>query len=152
MAYHESYLKLIKSSWGIVIGYKGEIISTDKENPDPDFEQLCDSVFLKLRLTLNHVYVEQIKILIENGIRWIAVVLPVNSNLYITVTEIDFNMCNFQIEGFFFGVANWLCNYFNIEMPQFSYFYDRKLNSYFFYFDEDDNDQSFNLLYPEVEG
>ena len=138
MIYHEHFYKLFKTSWGILIGFKGQI---GRLNDTEDFSKLIkisDSIFLKLTISEKNKFIHENINKIINGIIWAASQLHIDENILIVIDEIDLNFCNFQIEGLFFGIAEWLCSYYNLKIPPYMSTYNRDLNKYEFSFEKSD--------------
>jgi len=118
MENYESYFRLFKTSWGILIGFSGNI-KEDIIDADVNLIKINHSLTLKLNIPEQNKYIHSNKTLIENGILWVYDNIPNKKNIIVEINQIDLNFCNFQLEGLFFGVANWLCNYYNINMPNY---------------------------------
>lgn len=146
---YESYYRLFESSWGILIGYSGKIIEANSSSTSDDLIKINSSIFLQLDIPSENKYIKDNLQMIVNGIKWVSSFFTNKSPLIIVINKIDLNFCNFQIEGLFFGIANWICNYLNKPLPTFYYKYDNINNKYLFWFDVDDI-KSRQLLYPDV--
>lgn len=142
----ESHFIVSKTSWRIYISFAGNII--EKNSETADLIKINDFLFLKLNIPETNQYIHGNKLLIENGILWIADSIPDKSPKIIEIHTIDFNFMDFQIEGLFFGIAHWLSAYYNIEMPAYNVKYERHKRKYIFWFNEDHKEAT-NLLYPE---
>jgi hypothetical protein len=144
---YESYFKLFQSSWGILVGFVGTVIE-DSQVIEDNLIEINSCLFLRLNIPIQNKYIHDNKSIIENGILWISDIIPnTGGKKIIEINMIDLNFCNFQIEGLFFGIANWICNYYQITMPNYHSKYDRIQNKYMFWFAENDA-KSMNLLYP----
>lgn len=139
----ESYFRLFKSSWGILIGIKGEILDFELPKEDKEIYHIVDDIYLEINIPLQNKYIHSNKIFIINGIKWVKNKLP-RKKILLRINEIDLNFCNFQIEGLFFGAANWICKYYNEELPEFESRFDKKDNKYYFM-----DDSLEKLLYPD---
>jgi hypothetical protein len=144
---YESYYRLFKTSWGILIGFAGNI-RKDLGNKETNLIKINDFLYLKLNIPNQNKFIHDNRYLLENGILWVANILPDKTHVIIEINKIDLNFCNFQIEGLFFGMSNWLCSYYNIDIPNYYSKYDKNTNSYLFWFDVDD-EKSVKLLYPD---
>ncbi|MDA6070852.1 hypothetical protein NJT12_14635 [Flavobacterium sp. AC] len=147
MGDYESYFRLFKSSWGILIGFKGEILEMSEEFEMNDLIKINDFLYLQLNISNENKYIHNNKTKLENGIQWVSEIFPKQKKVLIKINEIDLNFCNFQIEGLFFGIASWICNYYKVEMPNYHSTFDKDSNKYLFSFDEND-EISKKLLYP----
>lgn len=146
MKNYESYFRLFQSSWGILIGFTGNIIENNIDLEDGLIE-IDNYLSLRLNIPNQYKYIYDNKSMLENGILWVSDIIPDKKKKIIEINMIDLNFCNFQIEGLFFGIANWICNYYQISMPNYFYKYDKVQNKYIFWFAENDI-KSMNLLYP----
>lgn len=147
MGNYESYFKLFKSSWGILIGFKGEILEVPEVFVMGDLIKINDFLYLQLNVSNDNKYIHNNKTKLENGIRWVSAYFPKQKSFLVKINEIDLNFSNFQIEGLFFGIASWVCNYYKAEMPNYHSTFDKDSNKYLFGFDEND-EVSKELLYP----
>ena len=151
MAQFESFYAISKSSWGIRIGFTGEFINNPTDLLLTDSIKINHNVYLKLQLNnIESPYMIENRWRLENGVKWVESLIPEDIRILITLNSIDFNLCDFQPEGFFFGIADWICKFYNINMPVYYYSYDNKVRRYFFWFDDKDI-FSTKLLHPDEE-
>jgi hypothetical protein len=145
---YESYFRLFQSSWGILIGFVGNIMEKSLEIED-NLIEINSYLSLRLNIPSQNKYIHDNKSIIQNGILWVSDIIPNKEKKIIEINIIDLNFCNFQIEGLFFGIANWICTYYQISMPNYYSKYDKIQNKYIFWFAENDM-KSMSLLYPDV--
>lgn len=139
----ESYFRLFKSSWGILIGIKGDIIDDEISFVEKNIYHIVDEIYLELNIPLQNKYVHENKTYLINGIKWVKNVFP-DKKILLRINEVDLNFCNFQVEGLFFGVANWICKYYNMELPEYECRFNNEENKYYFI-----NESLEKLLYPD---
>ncbi|MFH6995093.1 hypothetical protein [Flavobacterium sp. FlaQc-48] len=149
MENHNSCFRLFKSSWGILIEFTGKINDVTEEDleAETNLTQINDSLFLKLNISKQNKFIYANKFYLENGLLWVSDSIPDKKITIIEIDKIEFDFLNFQIEGLFLGIASWICNYYQIPMPEYSCIYDRDHKKYLFYFNDI---RSKKLLYPNV--
>lgn len=141
---HTSLFKIIESSWGIIIEIKGKIELFSSKNIS-GIVKIDDFLFLDLS---KYEYMsDENKNKIINGLVWVNNLIPKDKKIVLIVEEFSLNPANFQIEGLFFGMAQWISSYYNFPLPDFHYKYSKTTNKYIFWFDESDK-RSSDLLYP----
>lgn len=143
MSIHESALKIIECSWGIIIEIKGTI-EPITENETKGKVKINDFLFLDLSKYENMNIENKNKI--SNGLVWVSDLIPKNERTVIRIVELGINPSNFQIEGLFFGMALWLSTYYGFSLPKFYHSYSKEQNKYLFWF-ENNNERNLELLY-----
>ncbi len=118
-----------KTSWGIFVSIDVE------EIPFVDTMQydvkITETIFLKLDWDSNpykNEVLEWISKAIINTIEKISIPNPICFH----ITKLDFNECNFQEEGFYYVMLEWLAKKYKFELPQLNAYYDRETNRYIF--------------------
>ncbi|SHL02039.1 hypothetical protein SAMN05444484_10133 [Flavobacterium chilense] len=150
MENHKSCFRLFKSSWGILIEFAGKINNATEDDDlksEPNLIKINDSLFLKLNISEQNKFIHENTIYLENGLLWISDSIPDKKTKIIEIDNIEFDFLNFQIEGLFLGIASWICNYYQIPMPNYFCMYDSDHKKYLFWFDDI---RSKKLLYPNV--
>ena len=99
----ENYYKLFKTSWGILIGLKGDFIEKPELNLVDSVTQIRNNLYFDLNIPEKNLFIHSNRTLLENGIRWVADNLPSDKRILIKLNQIDMNFSNFQLEGFFFN-------------------------------------------------
>lgn len=138
MSIYEAYYRVFKTSWGILIGFRGEFLEMPDSSLLSNATQINDTLFFSWDIPEENLLPYKNRFLIENGIRWVANEIPSDKTLLINLKSLDVNFCNFQIEGLFFGIAYWICSYYNIQVPLHEVKYDSQLNKYLFSLNDKD--------------
>lgn len=120
-----TYRILGKAMWGIVITIDAVIHGGQKEN--------CPRVGL-ISLDISNVgYLsEQEKNYLTCGVRWVYDLIKIENETLVKIESIRFNPCDYQAEGLFFAMAEWLSKEYDFEMPEYSYHFDKENNRYIF--------------------
>lgn len=126
-----------KTSWGIRVEFQGRIIDCNRYLGTAT--RVTDSIGIALDIPETNEYVHSHFSLLTQGIVWVSDLLP-NDPIVIAIERIDFNFLDFQAEGFFFGIAKWLCDYFKIPTPPYKVEYDNTNRKYLFWILNKKND------------
>lgn len=123
-----TYFKVFKSTWGLIIGFECNV--SNYQNFETDLIKVNDLIFLKnnSNIVLNLDYIK----LITYGILWANSKANTNIKIILEIKKIEFNAFDYQKEMFFFGIANWFCNFYNVEMPIHEINYDKGNKKYVF--------------------
>lgn len=122
MDQHRNTYFVRKSSWGIIIIQEGFIIK-EFELLD-SFYELGNGVYLNIIFNLSEDY---LRFLID-GAKW--VLDYIDDDILITISNIELNPNDFQKEGLFFSMAEWLSTYYDFALPEFEVNFDRTKNEY----------------------
>lgn len=131
----ESLYRISKTSWCIQTIYKGTFI----DNPESALLSESIAVTSDIYLYVNpeqsfmKLTADNIPLLV-NGIRWVEHVFPENETILISIDDILLNFNDFQEEGFLFGIAHFICDYYKKPMPQYTVSFNRDKWKYQFKF------------------
>lgn len=123
---------LLKSSWGIVIFLDvEELLAPSLLNTDI---LVCDNVFLRIDddVRLNKEIAERY---ISQGIRSLSEVLYDRLQGRVVcffVKAIEFNNTDFQVEGLYCAIREWIGKYYDIEIDAVKVRYEQIQNKYIF--------------------
>jgi hypothetical protein len=124
--------QLLKSSWGIVIFLEiDEILSPSINETDI---RITDNIFLRI----NDTYKLNKKTIADwmgAGIKALSAEINKkvsNANVCYEVKGIDFNYADFQDEGLYCAVQEWISKYYEIALTPIDIKYDREKNKYIF--------------------
>lgn len=121
--------KLLKTSWGIVVFIDIEAIVGEAIS---DFDiQVTDHFFLKLYWKPNPYKTEVLNWL-ARAIIDIADQLPTSHQICFNIVELDFNECDFQEEGLYYAMLEWLAKKYQLELPPIDVYFDKEMNRYIF--------------------
>ena len=122
-----SLYKIRETHWGIYIKIKA---NTENSNQG---QKISENIFLEYQID-NINITEEEKDLLKAGLKWVSpnIEEKINSFTKITLTEIELNECDYQIEGMFYGIAFWASEHFGFDLPEYNYSYDKKSNKYIF--------------------
>lgn len=116
-----------KTSWGIFI----DINIEEDTITLPTDSQVTEDIYLRVEWTSG--------IFKEEMINWFSRAIKDNldqikqqSKVCYNVSNIDFNDCHFQEEGFYYVMQAWLAKRYNFELPPLDAYYDREKNQYIF--------------------
>ncbi len=122
--------RIRKSTWGIIINLNIHVSRFSKEKKYVELLQVNDKLFIDFGNL--HIMPKTSKKYFEHGVRWIRNHLNVNEPIVLTIISIDINPSDFQEEGIFFAMASWCSEYFDFEMPNYEYSFNKVDNKYEF--------------------
>ncbi len=121
---------ILKGTWGISIGFKGNILSKDDSNREKI------SLNLGYSLIINTSLAQELKQMFINGLNWCLLsneeFFNKQENKTIEIEDFSFSITDFQIEGLFYGAAEWLSWLYNHTCPEYKWRYDKDQNNYVF--------------------
>ncbi|MCP4134175.1 MAG: hypothetical protein GY754_24595 [bacterium] len=129
--------KVIKSSWGILILIKAEIVEKDIFDSTDYFDiKIFDGLYCSI-LAAN---------LLDSGIDYILTGLKrvssqikaspfLKYNTCIVLHSIEFSLCDFQEEGLEAAIIEWAAKTFKFDKPKIEVNYNKKLNKYEFIYE-----------------
>jgi hypothetical protein len=124
--------QLLKSSWGIVIFLEiDEILSPSANETDI---RITDKILLRIGDTFR-LDTETIAKWMGAGIKALSAEIAErisNVNVCFDVKEIVFNYTDFQEEGLYCAVQEWLSKFYGIALTPVDVKYDREKNKYLF--------------------
>jgi hypothetical protein len=126
--------QLLKTSWGIVIFLEIDEILNSIIN-DTDIA-VTDKIYLRISDTCR-LDKETIADWIGDGIKALAEEISKkigNVTVCFDVKGIGFNYIDFQEEGLYCAVQEWISKYYEIPLPPVDVRYDRETNKYIFNF------------------
>ena len=116
-----------KTSWGIFIDVNIEedtdIMVTDSK--------VSDELYLRVDW-ISGIFKEEIIEWFSRAIRDNFKKIELNGKVCFNVSNIDFNDCHFQEEGFYYVMQAWLAKRYNFELPPLDAYYDKETNKYVF--------------------
>ena len=119
--------QLLKTSWGIVIFINVEE-DTNITNTD---SHATDEIYLRVEWT-SGIFKEEIIEWFTRAIKDNLSKIELSGKVCFDVSDIDFNDCHFQEEGFYYVMQAWLAKRFNFELPPLDAYYDGDKNKYMF--------------------
>jgi len=124
--------QILKSSWGIVIFLDiDEILNPTINETDI---QITDTIFLRISDTYK-LDKEIIVRWIGSGIKALSTEISKKTNegnVCFDVKGIDFNYTDFQEEGLYCAVQEWISKYYDIALTPVDVKYNRETNKYIF--------------------
>lgn len=111
--------------WGIIITINGKL--THKKI---DTNMVIGNLYVDIS-NVEYLSVTE-KEFIVKGIKWIYSYSKIKEATTLTITKLVLNPCDYQAEGLFFAIANWLSKELNFEMPKYEYYFDSLNNKYVF--------------------
>jgi hypothetical protein len=126
--------RLLRASWGIVIFLDiKELIGYDPNSSDIIIEN-----GISLRIDKSIIYLrDKIEFYFLMGLKGIAQYIPKkmeSDQICFYLKSIDFTDFDFQEEGLYCAVQEWVAKYYDIEIPPVKVEYDKGLNKYVFDF------------------
>lgn len=115
------------TSWTIYIEVDGDIIYGRTTNS----VQVTDNIRVDISTAIG--LDEDEKRLIIEGIKWVLNHIPDSKEITIFIKQVNFNVCDYQKEGLFFAIANWLSKKFRFDMPKYEIKFNKKINKYEFH-------------------
>lgn len=123
---------LLKSSWGVVIFLEVEEIR------NPVLQEgdilVVNRIYLRLE-SIDKLPKEDVEIILTQGIKSLSGLI-VNQlgdeSVCYHVKSIDFNYTDFQIEGLYCAIREWIAKYYNIQITPVSVMFDAEKNRYIF--------------------
>ena len=122
-----SIYKIRKASWGIII----KITASSEKRKHR--EKISNNVFYDYNVKNIHLtYLE--KHLLKKGLIWISPLIEnkIDDSICISITEIELNLCDYQVEGMFYGIAHWASEHFDFQLPRYEFSFDKEKNKYIF--------------------
>jgi hypothetical protein len=109
---HYTKYRVLKTSWGIAIDFTGNI---KEVNSSKTIITISDN-------SLAIAHKEQI----ELGFKSLSVeIADTNKTFYIDIQKVDFNLCDFQIDGLYWACREWLSKALNIRVTEPEIIYDK---------------------------
>lgn len=131
----ESMLRISKTSWCIQVIYKGAFINDPEQSLLNESIAVTPNIYLLVSLEEGFKkFINDNIALLVNGIKWVEHVFPENETVLISIDDILLNFCDFQAEGFLFGIAHSICEYYKKPMPQYTVSFNRDKWKYQFKF------------------
>ncbi|WP_417369211.1 hypothetical protein [Flavobacterium beibuense] len=131
----ESMLRISKTSWCIQVIYKGVFIDNPGQSLLNESIAVTPNIYLLVspEQSFKKLINDNIAFLV-NGIKWVEHVFPENETVLISINDILLSFNDFQEEGFLFGIAHFICEYYKKPMPQYSVSFNRDKLKYQFKF------------------
>lgn len=123
--------QLLKSSWGIVIFLDVTDLSSLTHNEER--EKVTDTIYLSLKE--KNVQKEKLIYWFSRAIADVEEEIKkaiANEFLYLEVNAVQFNYADFQDEGLYYAMQEWLSKRYGFERPPYDAFFDAKQNRYVF--------------------
>lgn len=123
---------VLKSSWGIVIFLDVEEI----RNPvlqEADI-LVADRIYLRVE-NLDKLPKEKVEMILSQGIKSLVGLIVSqlgDQAVCYHVKSIDFNYTDFQFEGLYCAIREWISKYYNIQVDPISVVFDARQNRYIF--------------------
>ena len=121
---------MFKVGWGIFINITASVI-TDIEY-DSLYEKIDNHLFVDCTEVPLLVNSHLEKNLLLNGVFAVKDKLPISTNLLLKIHKIECNPADYQDEGLYYAIAEWLSKYFNFDMPPYECYYDKQIHRYVF--------------------
>lgn len=128
MKLHRNTLSILESTWGIIISQEGYV----KEFKSFDDELIISKVDnIYLSLPNNQLMSKEYKQFLIDGFRWVKDLIN-KKNIIVVINQFDINPSNFQIDGLFFSMAQWLSTYYEFNLPYYEVTFNSLKNKYQF--------------------
>lgn len=121
--------KLLKTSWGIVVLIDVEEI-IDEKVLLYDIA-ITDTIFLKLNWQPSP-YKQEVVQWLGKAISDFIKLFPLSKKICFNITELDFVETDFQEEGLYYVMLEWLAKRYNFQLPPLDAYYDKETNKYIF--------------------
>jgi hypothetical protein len=116
-----------KTSWGIFIDLNIE----EDYNVIPSDVQITDEIYLRVEW-ISGIFKQEITEWFARAIKDNLLKFELTGKVCLAISNIDFNDCHFQEEGFYYVMQAWLAKRYNFELPALDAYYDRDKNKYMF--------------------
>jgi hypothetical protein len=115
--------KILKSSWGVRIGFELEAIVEDT----PHLIKITDNV----SIDLNAVFLtKRQQWYVIKAFEYIST--KIEQPISIRLKQLVYNFTDFQDEGLYCGIVSWAAQTYPFDTPHFDIIFDRKQNVYCF--------------------
>ena len=125
---------MIKAQWGIAIDITGEVISFNKYQNKNLCKKINDYIWIRFLFSIDYKEENLIKYGLLRIAESINFASPYKNDTLIIFHTIDYNPCDYQLEGLIPAVYKWISNTFMINTPEYSVKFNGKLNKYEFYY------------------
>ena len=136
MELYKSSYRIIKSQWGIAIDITGEITLFDKDK-EKGYRKIDDGLWIRIISILKCEEKEYIYTGLKDISKLIINASPYKNNTLIRIHAIDYNPCDYQIEGLIPAIYQWISGILTINTPKIETKFNKSLNKYEFIYSSD---------------
>jgi hypothetical protein len=123
--------RLIKSSWGIAIDIEASYVCL--KTPPTFGERISNNIWLTSNIKPLSLSESQFQWILK-GLKLISEKIThkidVKEHVLITISNIELNPSDYQIDGLALAIIGWTCQEFNISSPKLDIEFDKMNNKY----------------------